>query len=292
MRLSIKLRYIQLLAVCILGICLFVYLMRRSISGFQNTEDAVICCIAKFEDPYLDEWIRYNLKLGFSRVYIYDNHDEPNIEGRLQDASYREKVTIIHYPGSAKQMPAYNNFIQNHAYKHTWVGFIDCDEFITVVNPEPITSLLTRLCPEGSLALSWRIFGDNGHTEYSAEPVLERFTQCEELADKHVKCIHRCEDLVSVDHPHYAHLKEGKPQRDTLGNSMPRGPFNQNPTLEVAYLNHYLGKSFGEFVAKRNRGRSDISVLRDMSDFEVYNKNEVEDVAARNFMRGDLNFTT
>jgi hypothetical protein len=73
---------------------------------------------------------------------------------------------------------------------------------------------------------------------------------------------------------------------------MPRGPFNQNPTLEVAYLNHYLGKSFGEFVAKRNRGRSDISVLRDMSDFEVYNKNEVEDVAARNFMRGDLNFTT
>lgn len=290
MRLRINLRYIQLLGVCILCICLYLYVSQQTISGFQNSEDAVICCIAKFEDPYLDEWVRYNLKLGFSRVYIYDNHEEANIEARFGDAPYKDRVTVIHYPGLTKQMPAYNDFIQNHASKHTWVAFIDCDEFITIVNPESIVSLLTRLCPEGSLALSWRIFGDNGRKEYSEEPVLERFTQCEEAADKHVKCIHRCEDLLFVGNPHHAQLKEGKPQRDTLGNTF-GGPFNPNPTLEVAYVNHYLGKSFGEFVAKRNRGRSDISSLRDMSDFELHNKNEVEDTHARDFMRGDLSFS-
>jgi hypothetical protein len=265
---------------------------QQSIVGFQNTNDAVICCIAKFEDPYLDEWVRYNLKLGFSRVYIYDNHDLPRIEASFDEAPYKDKVTVIHYPGNTKQMPAYNDFIQNHASKHTWVGFIDCDEFITVVNPEPIVNLLERVCPEGSLALSWRIFGDSGHTDYRPEPVLERFIQCEEQANEHVKCISRCEDLLISASPHYAELKEEKPQRDTLGNRMELGPFNPNPTLEIAYINHYVIKSYGEFIGKRNRGRSDTGGIRDMSDFERHNKNEVEDTRARDFMRGEVNFNT
>jgi hypothetical protein len=31
------------------------------------TEDAVVCCIAKDEDLYIDEWLQYNFQLGFSR---------------------------------------------------------------------------------------------------------------------------------------------------------------------------------------------------------------------------------
>ena len=288
----VKIKYIQVFLLCVLTICLYLYITRPSIAGFVNQKDAVICCIAKFEQPYIDEWVRYYLKLGFSRVYIYDNHDEPTIEESFRDVDYKDKISVIHYPGSIKQIPAYNDFIKNYAPKHTWVGFIDCDEFISLVKPEPIVDLLSRLCPEGSLALSWRLFGDSGHREYTDEPVLERFTLCEELPNTHVKCIHLCKDLDTVVNPHYAQLKGGKRQRDTLGNLIETGPFNSKPTLEIAYINHYLIKSFGEFVAKRNRGRSDISEIRDMSDFNKHNKNEVEDTRARDFMRGPLNFST
>lgn len=32
-----------------------------------------IVCIAKNEDNYIDEWIKYHTKLGFDYVYVYQN---------------------------------------------------------------------------------------------------------------------------------------------------------------------------------------------------------------------------
>jgi acyl-CoA dehydrogenase len=39
----------------------------------KTYNDAVICAIALNEERYIDEWIQYNLFLGFSHIYIYDN---------------------------------------------------------------------------------------------------------------------------------------------------------------------------------------------------------------------------
>lgn len=32
---------------------------------------SILCCIAKNEDNYINEWVEYHLKLGFDRVVIY-----------------------------------------------------------------------------------------------------------------------------------------------------------------------------------------------------------------------------
>jgi len=102
--------------------------------------DAVICCIAKNEGPYLLEWINYNLKLGFSKIYIYDNNnDKTKLQTYFNNEIFfsrriRSKIILIHFPGPQKQIEAYNNFIIHHSYKHTWVAFIDCDEFIVLKN--------------------------------------------------------------------------------------------------------------------------------------------------------------
>lgn len=34
-----------------------------------------ICCIAKDENWYVNDWIGYHLALGFDHVYLYDNND-------------------------------------------------------------------------------------------------------------------------------------------------------------------------------------------------------------------------
>ena len=34
-----------------------------------------LMAIALNEDPYIDEWIKYNLMIGFDHVYIYDNSE-------------------------------------------------------------------------------------------------------------------------------------------------------------------------------------------------------------------------
>ncbi len=33
--------------------------------------DISLVCIAKDEDHYIDEWLDYHLKLGFTRVVVY-----------------------------------------------------------------------------------------------------------------------------------------------------------------------------------------------------------------------------
>lgn len=276
------------LCVCVL---LYIYEYKEMLG---RTHTAVVCCIAKAEDRYLDEWIRYTLKLGFSRIYIYDNAAVPAVAPMLSDKPYIDKVTILHYPGRVKQIPAYNHFYMDYSWRHTWVAYIDCDEFITLVKPEPIVNFLKKHCKDGALAVSWRVFGDNGETVYTPAPVLERFTKCENAPDKHVKCITRCEDLIKFGNhfgnPHFPQLREGRLQRDVVGRAT-SGPFNENPTLELIYISHYLVKSYGEFIEKRNRGRADADLLREMSDFQRYNKNDIEDTRARDFMNGDLDFS-
>ena len=32
-----------------------------------------LVCIAKEEDNYIDEWIKYHLKLGFNDIFVYQN---------------------------------------------------------------------------------------------------------------------------------------------------------------------------------------------------------------------------
>lgn len=40
---------------------------------------AVVCAIAKNEGMYIDEWIAYNIKLGFDNIYVYDNSDDNDL---------------------------------------------------------------------------------------------------------------------------------------------------------------------------------------------------------------------
>jgi hypothetical protein len=63
----------------------------------SDNVDAVICAIALNEERYIDEWIKYNLLLGFS--HIYDNSYNNILKDKKSD-----RVTIIHYPGIAKQL--------------------------------------------------------------------------------------------------------------------------------------------------------------------------------------------
>lgn len=56
-----------------------------------------IICIAKNEDLYIDEWIQYHLKIGFDRVFVYQNNwryiGDKNV--------YADKVEWIDFDGES-----------------------------------------------------------------------------------------------------------------------------------------------------------------------------------------------
>ena len=117
----------------------------------ENTDDnytVSICCIVKYEERYIDEWIKYHLLLGFDHIYIYDNSDNKSLINYYQTQNtsisklYNDKISIKHYPGYRKQVIAYNDcFNRNKKDNSLWTAFFDIDEFIVLKQHSNIKSL-------------------------------------------------------------------------------------------------------------------------------------------------------
>jgi hypothetical protein len=73
---------------------------------------------------------------------------------------------------------------------------------------------------------------------------------------------------------------------DTNGNTG-SSQNNYEPAMDVIQLNHYATKTREEFALKVNRGSSCWYKGRTWGEFDELNKNEVEDLTALNFYRGN-----
>jgi hypothetical protein len=231
--------------------------------------DVAICCIALDEELYIDEWLDHHLnKLGFNHVYVYDNSPQ---EGTLKP---RKNVTVIHFPGSTKQVPAYNHFLENFGKKHDWCAFIDVDEFFVLKKHATIQEYLLEesrgLSAPVAIGVNWVLFGSDGQEKYEPRPVMERFTKG--TMNQHIKSIVRTRGLsnqvsfenchIPRDIPVTVHIpSNGK--TDYVFNT----PSNTNFDDSVIQLNHYFCKSREEFEKKISRGRADTTEMRTMSEF-------------------------
>lgn len=252
---------------------------KESIAGaLPDHPDAVICCIARDEELYIEEWITYHLKLGFNRVYVYDNNlDKPLL-------IEKPRVTIIPFPGAHQQLPAYRHFHKYYGTLHTWCAFIDVDEFIVLRKHPTITDFLRDHCKSGAVNLNWFHYGSSGHLVYEDKPVLERFQLRSKTMNPHTKTIVRLEHMETMDSPHYVQLKQGFFQRDPRGRIF-YGPFNDGKD-DIACINHYFVKSMEEFLRKVDRGRASQGGKYDpKKDFQRFDLNQVLDRSALDFDR-------
>ena len=99
--------------------------------------DIHICAIAKNEDRYIEDWLKYHFELGFTHITIYDNNilERKGDLRRLIDNSKKltkkmkksvEIVDVLSQVGI--QIQAYQNYHDTH--KFDWCAFIDIDEYI------------------------------------------------------------------------------------------------------------------------------------------------------------------
>ncbi len=248
---------------------------------------AVLCTLVRCENLYIDEWIQYHLKLGFSKIIIYDNNDN-NEAQYFQDKYTYDKVQVIHYPGNYVQRNIYAHFFQymSEIREYEWAGVIDLDEFIVLKKHKTIVDLLMEHCQEGSLGLSWVIFGSSGETEYRPEPVLKRFIKRSKYINHHIKSLFCLDDISGIPSSHFVSLLNGN-QHDCHGHVF-NGPFNiAHPSDDIACVHHYFTKSWGEYLEKAQRGESDtpISVVPKYTKhcFDRHDDNDIEDTSAWDF---------
>lgn len=242
---------------------------------------AAICAIAKGEDAYIDEWISYQILLGFDSICIYDNSEDQSL--RHLPARYPKHVTVVPWPGPARQVNAYQHYVAT--CEHTWCALLDVDEFIVLRKHARIKEFLAEHCASGAVSLNWYLFGSSGEKTYRDEPVLTRFQMRGAEVNWFVKSIFRPCDVSSPE-IHAPFMKEGKTRRDTNGKVLPPFDygFNVGGPTDVAVVHHYFTKSWGEFLAKVARLRADTGTRRNLDEFATHDLNEVRDSSAADFV--------
>ena len=250
--------------------------------GGNINETACICAIMIKEEPYVDEWIQYYIYgLGFTHIFIYDNSEENSLKDLPN--KYPGKVTIRHFPGKVKQLPAYNDFLEKNRTdpnKYTWCAFFDCDEFLVLKEQTNVIDFLKKYCNEGGVGINWYLYGDSHLTEKTNEPVTKRFIMRDKNVNKNIKTIIKCDDVDTIERIHSIDgFKAGKNNKDTNGKII-EWLFNKDGPVDIAVINHYFTKTREEFNTKQTRARADTGEVRPDSNYNKHNFNDVPDNSA------------
>lgn len=256
--------------------------------------NTAVCCIAKYENKYLKEWVDYHLELGFDQIFIYDNN---NLDGEeiLPVLRSYDKVEIVDCRGKTSyQDPAYTDFYNAYGKQFDWIAFIDVDEFITFSKESGIHTIkefLARFGEEVQIVhLNWMCYGDSGIVELEDNySVLERFTVPMDYDKK-----------VQYDFPENDHVKSIIRGGMDIGNRTihvhtpkdydyyvvdARGEKCENDYFKpydfsVAYIRHYVTKTIFEWLMKLSRGTADDCSLNhrfySIARFFLYNKKTEE----------------
>lgn len=236
--------------------------------------NAALVCIARGEDNYIEEWVEYNLKIGFEKIFIYQDRwvcalEHPDVV----------KMECLDQ-SRGRQSHCYNHFVQN-VEGFTHAAFFDVDEFLVLKKHKSLSEFLDDYADCQSIGINWVHFGDNGLKEVANGEygVVERFTMRRRAVSDGVKNIFKINRGISmsVHHPHC--------EWSCTDKKLHTGAGNPDGKDDIAQLNHYYCKTIQEFVDKKMVYRADDYPIN-INEFHRYNFNEIEDLSCRRFFRG------
>ena len=249
-------------------------------AGSDKPSYFAMCLAVKDQAIDLREWIEYHQRKGCSKFYIFDdNSSVPLINGILDFVTNGTvEYTYVARPKMPNpQIYIYERCIREFSERHTWIAFVDADEFIVIRNGKQIPDILRNFEMYGGVTLNWKMFGSSGHVFRPNGGTLANYHHCN--PNCHVKSIvNPKRTLRSTGDPHSFVYDSGFYAVDT-NYSRVDGPWNPPgsadcpkpvpPQLyEVMYINHYVLKSLEDFRHKSQRGSGDLG-RKDMAFFHA-----------------------
>lgn len=238
-----------------------------------------VCAIAKNEGPYFQEWIEWHLKQGVEKFYVYDNESTDCTREVLEPYIRSGIVDYVFFPGTKRQLAAYDDCFERHRTEARWIAVIDLDEFIVPILDRTIPGFLQRMENFSAVEINWLVYGSGGAKKKAPGGVMERFRKHSLPGHKlntHVKSIVDPRRVCSMIGCHEAARISGH-SADSHGNPLKKGFRDRKPQQDVIRINHYAVKSYEEFLCKRARGRARINTLREYGYFSQYDLNDIEE---------------
>lgn len=218
-----------------------------------ESEYFAICTCVKFE-PDLAEWVEYHLRMGTSKIYVYDNSDADYTAVERSMTWYRKMKYVVYerIEGIEAQRRAFEKCSQQYRNKHQFMAFIDADEFIVVVNKAlSIPTVLKEYERYCGLALNWMEYGRAGHVVKPPGGVLKNYNKCK--TQHHVKVLANTKFFTSNKFWSPHQLNCHQPTVNELHERV-HTHSTPNSTYQKIYINHYVVKSIEDFARKSSRG--------------------------------------
>jgi len=239
-----------------------------------------ILAIMKNEGPYLKEWLDYHILVGIEKFYLYDNESTDNTTKILKPYIERGIVDYTYWPGKAQQMVAYTDALNKHANDTKWMAIIDLDEFLVPVDYDTVPEYLNTLPKNfAQLIIGWVQYGSSGHKTKPDGLVMENYKK-HAARNWGIKSIVNPRLVYETLNPH-THEVAGF-TIDENGKKMGRiiQDENRNITTNKIRVNHYVTKSFDEYIARMNQGSAtdqESTEYRGLDKFKWYDRNDIYD---------------
>ncbi len=243
-----------------------------------------ITAIMKNEKPYLKEWLEYHKLQGVEHFYLCDNESSDGSREYLRPYIEKGIITYILLPGKNQQLVCYDKVIKEHGKESTWMAFIDLDEFLVPLKADNMIEFLKEFKDVDEVSLHWMNYGDNGLFKRKDGLLTEVFTAHGAKLNHTVKSIVRPESVInfkSFGANHYIPVK-GKSVNEY--HKPVEYMLNFNISGDKARVNHYITKSFAEFMNKKKRGHPEGTAI-DYGYYFFHNENDIkEDESMQRFL--------
>jgi hypothetical protein len=144
--------------------------MKKTGDGNTTEEYVAICLGVKDQGRDLGEWLTHHYHhVGIKRFYIMDDGSEPPLSTVNLNHSIPESAITFHYQNrstraGAMQTVFYSQCNEWHGENHTWIAYIDADEYLEVTSKsETLEDILRSFEPDemvGALGVNCKLDED------------------------------------------------------------------------------------------------------------------------------------
>ena len=243
-----------------------------------------ITAIMKNEKPYLKEWLEYHILQGTEHFYLCDNDSTDGSKEYLQLYIETGLITYIPMSGKNQQLVCYDKVVKEYGNESRWMAFIDLDEFLVPLQADNMVDFLQEFTDVDEVSLHWMNYGDNGLFKRESGLVTEAFTAHGAKLNHTVKSIVRPDSVIDFKAFGSNHYVPVKGRSVNEYHKPVSYMLSFNISGDKARVNHYVTKSFGEFINKKQRGHPEGTAI-DYKYYFFHNENDVKnDTSMRRFL--------
>ena len=258
--------------------------LNEYLNTHQYKYNTSVCLLIKDENDFLEEWLDNYWNIGVEHFYIYDNNSKIPVKetiSKIKDGFYVNKCDVILFTEyKHMQYDCYKNCLINYGQESRWIGFLDTDEFVEFTDgTTDIKDFLKEFESNLGVWIPWETYGANGHVERPIGGMRENYTKpiispyglwgkiFIQTALIQRMYVHGAD---SVGYYYPIVTQEYKLLFETYTDTCNRMEDGENIYPRVK-INHYMTRSYQDWVEKMSRGSSDPVFKRKFNTFFGYN---------------------